>query len=169
MKSTVTVGTVAKPQGIRGEIKVNPLTDDNKRFFDLKKVVIGGAEYAVTIARVTPAGVFIKLDGVNDRNAAELLRGKEICVSRQDAVPLPQDRYFIADIIGCRLIRNGKPYGTVKDVLQYSATDIYTASLDKGGSIAFPALKEVIEKIDVEKGEIYLNAEKLAEVALYED
>lgn len=169
MKSMVTVGTVAKPQGIKGEIKVNPLTDDNKRFFDLKRVVIGGAEYSVASARVTLAGVFIKLTGIDDRNAAELLRGREICVKREDAVPLPEDRYFIADIIGCRLIRNGKPYGTVKDVLQYSSTDIYQAALDKGGSVAFPALKEVIEKVDIEKGEIYVNAEKLAEVALYED
>ena len=53
--------------------------------------------------------------------------------------------------------------------MQYSATDIYQAALDKGGSVAFPGLKEVIEKVDIEKGEIYVNAEKLAEVALYED
>ena len=98
MKSTVTVGTVAKPQGIRGEIKVNPLTDDNKRFFDLKKVVIGGAEYAVTLARVTPAGVFIKLDGVNDRNAAELLRRADRVVSA-----CPRALYRAATYAGIRV------------------------------------------------------------------
>lgn len=169
MRNTVTVGTVAKPQGIKGEIKVNPLTDDNKRFFDLKKVIIGGVHYAVAGARVTPAGVFVKLDGIEDRNAAELLRGKEIYVSREDAVALPDGRYFIADIIGCRLIKSGKPFATVKDVLQYSSTDIYEAAMDKGGRVAFPALKQVIEKIDVEEGVIEVNAEKFEEVALYED
>ena len=68
----------------KGEIKVNPLTDDNKRFFDLKRVVIGGAEYSVASARVTPAGVFIKLTGIDDRNAAELLRGKDVEAARED-------------------------------------------------------------------------------------
>ena len=102
MRETVTVGTVAKPQGIKGEIKISLLTDDNERFYDLKKVSIGGVEYAVACARVSPAGVFLKLNGVDDRNAAELLRGKELRVRREDAVKLPEDRYFIADIIGCR-------------------------------------------------------------------
>ena len=169
MRDTVTVGTVAKPQGIKGEIKISPLTDDNERFYDLKKVNIGGVEYAVACARVSPAGVVLKLTGVDDRNAAELLRGKELPVKREDAVKLPEDRYFIADIIGCRLFLGAEAFATVKDVLQYSSTDIYEATLDKGGKVAFPALKEVVEKIDVEKGEIFLNKSRFSEVALYED
>lgn len=169
MKSRVTVGTVAKPQGIKGELKINPLTDDNMRFLDLKKVFVGGVEYAVAFARVSPAGVFVKLDGVNDRNAAELLRGKQLQVERKDAVKLPEGRYFIADVIGCDVLMDGKKIGTVKDVLQYSSTDIYEAALTRGGKVFFPAVKEAVEEIDVEKGVMIVNAQKFAEVALYEN
>lgn len=170
MKQYITIGTVAKPQGIRGEIKVTPLTDNNERFFALKYVIIDNTEYKVTHARVVPQGVYLSLEGVYDRNAAELLRGKDLSVRRNDAVKSDSERYFIVDIIGCKIADDKGAFATVKDVLQYgSGADVFEATMHKGGYISFPALSDVIEKIDVENSMIYVNRKRLDEVALYED
>lgn len=73
--SKVVIGRVARPRGIAGEVKIEPLTDDPRRFLSLKNVYVGGVLRKVVKAQVTPAGVFVALEGVGDRNAAETLRG----------------------------------------------------------------------------------------------
>ena len=76
--TTLTVGKIAKPQGVGGELKISPLTDDVNRFKNLKTVYLDGKSYNVSKARISPNGVFLTLEGVNDRNTAELLRNKDI-------------------------------------------------------------------------------------------
>ena len=106
----ITVGVVARPQGIKGEVKIAPLTDDNARFHSLSRVHIDGKDYDVTGCKVNPAGVFLSFAGITDRNAAELLRGKRVLIDRSDAVRLDDDRHFIVDIIGSELTDGGKVF-----------------------------------------------------------
>ena len=165
----ITVGVVARPQGIKGEVKIAPLTDDNARFHSLSRVHIDGKDYDVTGCKVNPAGVFLSFAGITDRNAAELLRGKRVLMDRSDAVRLDDDRHFIVDIIGSELTDGGKVFGHVTDILQYGAADIYVAVDKDGRKLMFPALKDVILSIDTQRKAIEISLARLSEVAVYED
>ena len=84
------IGRILKPQGIRGEVKVDPLTDDSSRFCVLKSVSVGNELKRIQSVRLSESDkfVYIKFVGVDDRNAAELLRGRFVSVDRAAAVPL---------------------------------------------------------------------------------
>ncbi len=107
MKEYLMIGQVIKPQGVRGEIKVLPLTDDPERFLDLARVFLdetGGEALAVRAARTREGYAYLCLAGVEDRDAAEALRGRELFVPRAEAAPLPEGRYYIADLIGMQVV-----------------------------------------------------------------
>lgn len=164
----IVVGNISKPQGVRGELKITPLTDDTARFNKLKKVFVDGKEYAVESARVSPNGVFIKLKGVDDRNTAELLRNKDLTVDRQDAVKLQKDRYFIVDIIGCEVYAGDEKIGKLIDVLQYGAADVYVISAKKGKAM-IPAISRILLDVDIENKKITLDKEAFDDLAVYEE
>ena len=97
----------------------------------------------------------MKFAEVTDRDGAALLRGAEIQVSRKDAVKLPEDSYFICDLIGCRVIEpDGNVLGVVDDVFSTGSNDVYSVKDRQGGIIMIPAIAQVIKNVDVEKGEI---------------
>ena len=98
------VGIVLRPHGVRGAIKIEPLTDDISRFKKLTKVYIEKACYKVLNAQVSKNEVYLTLDTISDRNAAELLRNKKIEIDKQDAVPLEEGRYFIVDLISSDIV-----------------------------------------------------------------
>ena len=100
MRETIVIGEVTKPQGIRGEVKVKPLLDDAAAFCALRCVCIGGAEYKGLSARADAQAAYLALSGVANRNAAELLRGKEVLAARQDLPALEEGRYYIVDNVG---------------------------------------------------------------------
>ena len=162
------IGNIAKPQGIRGEVKISPLTDDTARFNRLKKVYIGFVMYEVQSAKVLPGGVFVKFKGVDDRNAAELLRGKDIEIDRDDAVKLPKDRYFIVDVIGCEVFKGDERIGKLVDVLQYGAADVYVISTSKGRAM-IPAIKRILIDVDIAQKKIILDKEAFDDLAVYEE
>ena len=169
MQEYLTIGVITKPQGIRGEVKLRPLTDDLSRFKTLKEVFIDGKPHKVLSARITPDAVLISLNGIFDRNGAELLRGKEVKVDRENAVQLKKDTFFIVDVIGCKVItEDGEIVGEVKDVTS-AKTDIFTISCVDGRIMRFPYLNKVVKKVDVENSIITVEKDRLAEVACYED
>lgn len=169
MIEKIKVGLIVKPQGVRGELKIEPLTDDPARFKKLKKVFIDGKAYELTQVRIGSGVVFAYIFGVNDRNTAELFRNKYIVIDREDAVTLKKDSYFIADLIGATLVfENGKELGVVTD-LTSASTDYFTAKTLGGKIVRFPHLKRIISSVDVEKGEITLIEKAFLEVCVYED
>lgn len=165
MKKYLTVGTVLKPQGIRGEIKVMPQTDSAEEFKNFSSVKIDDSEYKVLACRAAGGYVYLTLRGVPDRNAAELLRGKELLVDRDEAPELPEGRFYIADVIGCAIVTtDGETLGEVLDVTP-ARTDIYTALIG-GKEVMFPAADGVIADIDVGGGKVTVNKKRFEEVAL---
>lgn len=165
IKKYLTIATVLKPQGIRGEIKVMPQTDSAEDMCAFTSVIIGGTAYKVLACRAAGGYAYLTLRGIADRNAAELLRGKEVLVDRDDIPELPQDRIYIADIIGCKLITaEGEELGTVQDVTP-AHTDVYTA-LVGGKEVMFPAAEGVILSTDAEAGVIVVDKKRFEEVAL---
>ncbi len=165
MQKFLTVATVLKPQGIRGEIKVMPQTDSAEDMKDFSSVIIDGTSYKVLACRAAGGYAYLTLRGIPDRNAAELLRGKEVLVDRSEAPELPDDRVYIADVIGCRLVyESGEVLGEVTDVTP-ARTDIYTALIG-GKEVMFPAADGVITSVDVESGEVRVNRARFNQVAL---
>lgn len=159
------IGTVAKPQGIRGELKIMPFTDDGSAFRGLKRVFLGGKEYKVLSVREGADCVFLGLNGVPDRNAAEGLRGLEVSIPRDEAPPPGEGRYYIADLLGCAVVGDtGRGLGVLKDIRK-AATDIYT--LEKGEEeILFPAVGGLILSVDVENRRIIVDEKRFQEVAV---
>ncbi len=170
MREYLCIGKIVKPQGIRGEVKVTSFTDDPERFLKLTKIWLGegGEQARVVSARVSGQDVFLLLEGVADRNAAEALRDKELFVDREHAVKLPKGRYFIADLIGLAVLdETGAKLGRLEDVSQAGGNDVYSVKGPR--DFLFPALKRVIERIDPENGIMVLRSQALAQVAVYSD
>ena len=165
MTDKLNVGEILKSQGIRGELKVKPFTDDAEVFRDFTRVFVEETPYKVLSVRTGGGLVFLGLKGVPDRNAAELLRGKQLYVAREDA-PVPEEgRYYIADLLGCNLVtETGETLGRLTGVRQ-AATDIYTVEMD-GKEVMFPAADGVITAVDVQSGTITVDKKRFFEVAV---
>ena len=153
-----------KPQGIRGEIKVMPHTDSPDDICGFSQVIIGDEKYKVLACRAAGGFAYLTLRGVADRNAAELLRGKSVLADRAESPALPEDRVYIADLIGCAVItEQGEELGKVLNVTP-ARTDIYTISCGEK-QVLFAAAEGVIVSIDEEAGKIVVNAERFRQVA----
>ena len=166
------IGEILRPRGIAGEMKVKPLTDDPHRFLDLKTVFLspdGQHPAKVLSARVDPDSVALRLEGVDNRDDAEKLRGLLLYVSRADAVPLPEDANFIVDLIGCRGIdENGRDLGVLVDVMQPGGNDVYVFQ-GPLGEVLVPALKRVVLSVDIEEKIMRLSARGVDETCVFED
>ena len=163
MTQTLNVGEILKPQGVRGEVKVKPLLDDAADMRHFKKVYIGGKEYKVLSCRADAQAAYLALSGVADRDAAELLRGKQIEALRADAPALEEGRYYIVDIVGCDVIADsGERLGQIADVIP-AHTDIYVLhNGEKEGM--FPAADGVILEVDTESKIITVDKKRFFEV-----
>lgn len=163
-----------KPHGVRGEVKLHPLTDDVSRFKKLREAFIELSEGQYTPVAVSgskklsDSGVAVKIDGVDTVEDAEKLRGKYLCVDRAHAVKLPEGTYFVRDIIGCRVVStSGEELGTVEDVYETNANDVYVVRGKQ--KLSVPALRKLLESVDTENKLIVFDAEVLSEVGLFED
>ena len=167
------IGQVLRPQGIKGLVKVRPDTDDPERFLDLETVFVkqgeAYSEMPVEEISVREDGVYLRLNGAKDRDAAEKQRNLMLYVDRAHAVELGEDETFICDLIGCKVIDlQGNEIGTVKDVLQPGGNDVYVF---KGplGEVLVPALKSVVLAVDLQAGQMRLDGRRLNEVAVFDE
>ncbi len=168
MENYILVGKILKPQGVKGEVKIEPYTDDPTRFKTLKFVFIDGKKYDVLSAK-TGEFCILSLSGITDRNIAETFRNKEIFIDRKDAVKLKENAYFIDDINGAYLTTDkGNVNGKIIEVVK-AKTDYFTVQEKDGKIFRFPFLKRLIISVDAQNKKIILNEEKLAEVIVYED
>lgn len=164
-------GQVLKPQGIKGELKLKTFTDDLGRVGQIDHIYFKkGGEYErreVYAARTYKQFVYLKMEGIADRNQAETYRNRVIYIDRESAKPLPEGAVYIADIIGAKVTTDtGEELGELKDVLQNGATDVYVVKGARG--CMFPAVPHVIVKRDVNAGEIVVNAEELEKIAVFD-
>lgn len=155
MESRFQVGVISSTHGVRGEVKVFPTTDDVKRFKKLKEVILdtGKEDIILTIEGVKFFKQFaiLKFKDYNNINDIEKYKGKSLYVERANAVRLQKDEYFIADLMGCKVIdEDEKPLGVLKDVLETGANDVYIVTSPEGKELLFPAIKECVLKVDVE-------------------
>ena len=165
----ITIGEILKPKGIKGALKIRPLTDDVRRFEYLQAVYIGGVSYPIQSVSFEGGFVVISLCGVADRNAAELLRGRMLEIEAADAVALEEGSYFISDIIGCTLTdEKDKKLGQITAVDSFGAADVITAK--KGDKeLRFPFLERIVVKVDVAAKIFQVNRKLWKEVTVFDD
>jgi len=158
------IGIITKAQGIRGEFRVLPTTDDPSRFELLinDEVNVRIKNGGVTSFKLTNAGmqkgiVILKLAGIDDRNAAEKIIDATISIPKEKALPLESDEFFVRDLIGLRAeSEDGEALGVVSRVLHTGANDVYVIEPSEGESFMIPAIKDVIIKVDLQGEKIIL-------------
>lgn len=163
------IGIITRPHGVRGAVRVTPLTDDSARFAKLREVILERqGEYTpvpLSVLSVAPNAVLIKIEGYDSVEQADALRGVYLCVPREQAVALPAFTYFVADLIGCEVFDSeGNAYGKITDVLVTGANDVYEI---EGGKLLVPALKKVLCEVDVAQKRMVLHADVLKEVGCF--
>lgn len=165
MKEFFEIGKILKPRGIKGEVKILPLSGEAKSIINVKGGYVDGVYFAIEKAYASD-GVYVKFRDVNDRTAAELLRGKTLTVRREDAAPLSRGEYYIADLIGLPVYTENEKIGMLTGITS-AKTDIFTVKTENN-VLRFPFLKDLVVKIDVEGGKIILKESRLKEVGVYE-
>lgn len=157
LKQFLEAGKVVGTHGVRGELRVQPLGDGPAFLAQFRTLYLsaGGAPVRVQSARAHKSLALIKLEGVDDMDAAERLRGRVLYFNRKDA-RLPEGRYFIVDLIGARAVddQNGRVYGTLTDVIEAGAQDVYEITDDAGQKHLMPAVPEMVRAIHPEQGEL---------------
>jgi 16S rRNA processing protein RimM len=156
-----TVGRVVAPFGLRGELKVLPLTDIPNRFAQLKAVYLGAPPRRYTLQRVRPYKgglLLIKLHGCDSLSAAETLRNCELLIPLSELPPLPPDFYYQHDILNLRVLTlDGQEVGSIVDILLTGGNDVYVIRMPDGREALIPAVKEVIKQIDLGQRAMYID------------
>ena len=159
MISELQVGVITQTHGIRGEVKVFPTTDDASRFKKLKEVIMDTGRERLTMeiegVKFFKQYAIIKFKGYDSINDVEKYKNAKLYVTRDKAVRLKKDEYFIADLIDMEVVtQEGGYLGRVKDVLVTGANDVYVVEREDKTEILLPAIKECVREIDMECSKI---------------
>ena len=156
MEQRLQVGIITASHGLKGEVKVYPTTDDPARFRRLKQVILDSGKETRTLeiegVKFFKQLVILKFKGLDDINDVEKFRKASLYVTRDNAVRLKKDEFFIADLIDMTVeTEDGTVLGTLRDVITTGANDVYEVTLLQRGSVLIPAIKECILEVDVEQ------------------
>ncbi len=158
MEQLLQVGVISSTHGIRGEVKVFPTTDDAGRFKKLKEVVLDTGKEQIPLevqgVKFFKQFVILKFKGIDNINEIEMYKGKSLLVTRENAVELEEDEYYIADLIGMRVVTDEGERGILKDVIETGANEVYVVQFDDLGEVLIPAIHDCILNVDVEEMEM---------------
>lgn len=162
MEDLLQVGVITTTHGIRGEVKVYPTTDYVHRFEELESVLLDtGKEYRelkIKSVKYFKQYAILKFKGIDNINDIEKYKGKSLFVTRENAQPLGEDEYYIADLIGMEVyLEDGSHFGTLKDVMETGANDVYIIKTEEGKEVLIPAIYECILDVDVEAGKMEIH------------
>ncbi len=153
------VGRIGGAHGIRGELKVEVLTDFTHRFDPGSRLFLEGDEVECEIVSARPhkAYMLVKLKGIENRTEAQQLRGLHLLVHRDKATPLPKDEYYADELVGLRIITTkGMELGELTEVLWTAANECYVVQ-GPFGEVLLPAIAEVIQEVDLQNGEMLVS------------
>ena len=149
----IRIGLIINTHGIKGELKLNALTDDLERFKDLDYVYLEktGEKHQVLGVKYIKDNPILKLEGIDSIDQAELYKNTYLAIDKEQLVDLPDGAYFIFDIIDCKVYDLNNNYiGIVKDVLTYAANDVYLIKTESKKEVMIPAIKEFVKDIDID-------------------
>ena len=153
-KAILEIGQIVAPHGIRGHVRVQAWCDDAEMLTEFDELYLDNGKKPV---KITSAGlhknvVLMKLEGIDDMNAAQNLRNQILYVDREQLV-LDENTYFIQDLVGMLVIDadvEGKVYGKLTDVFQTGANDVYEITTEQKKKVLIPAIKDVVIKTDLD-------------------
>lgn len=155
MEQLLQVGVISSTHGVRGEVKVFPTTDDPQRFRSLKNVILdtGKEQMPLEIQGVKffKQFVILKFKGIDNINDIERYKGKSLFVTREDAIELEEDEYYIADLIGMDVTTDEGETGKLVDVIETGANEVYVVEFEKYGEVLIPAIHDCILDVDIEE------------------
>lgn len=156
MEDFLRIGKIIKVHGIKGELKVFNLSDYSERFNKLKWAYINMGNnrevFNIECVRYLNNIVILKLEGIDDANTAKTFVNKYIEVDRENAIKLPENTYFVCDIIGIKVFDEKHGYiGDIADVMTTGFNDVYVVKAVKGSEVLIPALKAVVISIDIQQ------------------
>lgn len=151
------IGKVVNTHGIKGELRVIPLTENIERFEDLKQVYIDDEKLIkmdIEYVKYHKNFVLVKFKGIDSMNDAEKLKNTYVLIDRKDAVKLPENSYFIADLIDLNVYDENNVYlGKIQDVISTGSNDVYVVK-SESNEILIPALKSIVKQISIEEGKM---------------
>ena len=164
MEDLLKVGVITTTHGIRGEVKVYPTTDAD-RFLDLEYVLLdtGREKRKLEIENVKYFKnlVILKFKGIDNINDIEMYKKRELWIPREEGQELGEDEYYIADLLGMNVVlEDGTEFGTLKDVMETGANDVYIINSKEHGEVLLPAIKECILNVDLESNTMTIHLMK---------
>ena len=148
----IKLGQIVTAVGIKGEVKVYPYTDIPERFEEIDSLMIESKTAKINGVRYMKNMVILRLEGVDDRNAAEALRGKNLYIDRKDMWEMPEDTYLVKDLLGMTVMDpEGNRVGKLVDVIQNSAQDLYEIEREDGKKFLLPAVGEFVQTVNLNK------------------
>ena len=150
----IAVARITTPHGVRGEVKLQPLTDFPHRFAETESLLLAdGTRMVLESARLQRDTVLAKFKGMDTPEAWIPYRRQELFITEDALMPLPDGQYYIHQIIGLEVVdESGAVQGTVGDVLQTGSNDVYVVKTSDGKEILLPAIDTVVKRIDVPAG-----------------
>ncbi len=162
MEEFFQVGIITSTHGVKGEVKVFPTTDDARRFKRLKEVIVRTNKEEVTLevegVKFFKQFVILKFSGIDDINEVGKYRKATLWVPRKNAVRLSRNEYFVADLMGLRVLNEEEEeIGALRDVMETGANDVYVIDLKDGRELLLPAIKQCVLDVNVEEGFIKIH------------
>ena len=162
MDKYLELGQIVNTFGIKGQVKVNPFTDDIKKFEKLKEIYIEKKNelklFQIEKVNYSKNMVILKLKGIETPEEAESLRNSYLKIDRKDAKKLPEGTYYIADLIGLDVYTDeNELLGKVDYIYNTGSNDIYVVKDEQGKEILLPAIKDVLKQVDLENGKIIVH------------
>lgn len=156
------IGQIVNTTGLKGFLKVNPFTDDIKRFEKLKTIYViykkELIEFKIEEVKYNKNLVLLKLEGIDSIEEAEKYKNCYLKINREDGIELSEDSYFIVDIIGCKVYtEKDELVGEIIDVFSTKSNDVYVVKNNIGKQILLPAIKSVILNVDTKNKKIIVN------------
>ncbi|MEO0560936.1 MAG: ribosome maturation factor RimM [Chloroflexota bacterium] len=159
------LGQVTRPHGVRGELRIRILTDYPERIGKLQRVFTSRKAddkqpkpYVIEGMRMNKGHGLLRLEDINDRDTADRLRQHFILVSVEDAVPLGDDEFYLYQVLGMQIeTGDGLKLGTIKDIIETGANDVYVVDSPTYGEVLFPITPETLIEHDIDNGVVYVN------------
>ena len=148
----ISIGKITSAVGLKGEVKVYNYSDSADIYRSTESIYVGDELRKIQNVRTQKNMVILKLEGIDDRNAAEKARGSELFITEADLPELPEGQFYVRDLIGMTVIdaENGNEIGEVRDVIQNTAQDIFDVKTSEGKQVLIPKVPEFIIDIDAE-------------------
>lgn len=147
----IKIGRIVNAVALRGEVKIYNYSGYRERYEELDRIIIENEEYEIEKVRYQQEMVILKLSGIDNRNAAEAMKNKNVYITEEDLEELPDDTFYIRDLIGLEVVDDSGRIGVIKDVLQPSSQDVYVIQTDKNQDIMIPAVKEFVKEVNLEE------------------